>query len=158
MSMYSKTEVAEAHAQLRTWVKPGDTVYTILNHVSRSGMCRHIRVQLIKCTDEKPVILQPNHAVACVLGYRQAKRGGLVVRGCGMDMGFHIIHSLGYALFGQEAEHGLNPDADTLRQKIYEANTHYWHQYREDKNPPDFSKPNKQWFGAAGYALHHQWL
>lgn len=35
---YSKTEQAEAFARLRDWLKPGDTVYTVLDSVSRSGM------------------------------------------------------------------------------------------------------------------------
>jgi hypothetical protein len=34
-----------------------------------------------------------------VLQMRRGKRDGLVVGGCGMDMGWHIIYNLGRALF-----------------------------------------------------------
>ena len=40
----AEAERAEAIAKLREWIKPGDTVYTVLDSVSRSGMSRHIRV------------------------------------------------------------------------------------------------------------------
>ena len=158
MAKYSKAEIAEAKATLRRWLRPGDTVHTILDHVSRSGMQRHIRIVIIKCDSEKgePVTLHPNHAVACVLGYSQAKRDGLVVGGCGMDMGFHIVHSLGYALWGDEAEKGTGAEADELRRQIYEADKFYWHQ--GGKGAPDWTKPGREWFGSAGYALKHRWL
>jgi hypothetical protein len=158
MTKYSKSEIAEAQTTLRKWIKLGDTVYTVLDHVSRSGMCRHIRLQLIKCEDGEPRILHPNWNAARVLGYSMAKRDGLVVGGCGMDMGFHIVHSLGYALFGQEAEHGEGAEANALRKAIYEADKYYWHQCKENKNPPDWTKPDRWWFGASGYALKHQWI
>jgi hypothetical protein len=38
----SKADRAQSVAQLREWVKPGDTVYCILRHVARSGMSRDI--------------------------------------------------------------------------------------------------------------------
>jgi hypothetical protein len=39
--------------------------------------------------------------VALVLGYRRHDRdGGFSVGGCGMDMGFHVVHTLSYALHG----------------------------------------------------------
>lgn len=159
MTQYSKAAKEESFERLRSWIKPGDTVYTILDHVSRSGMCRHIRVQLIKCEDGELRVLHPNYAVSRVLGYRQAQRGdGLVVGGCGMDMGYHLVHSLGYALFGEQAEKGEGLEANALRKAIYEADKHYWHQMPENKKPPNWNKPDRWWFGASGYALKHQWL
>lgn len=158
MAKYSKTEVAEAKAQLRKWLKPGDTVHTIVDHVSRSGMSRNIRVLVIKCENGEAVTLHPNHSVAVVLGYPRAKRGdGLVVGGCGMDMGFHVVHSLGYALFGEEASEGTGEEANALRKAIYEADKFYWHQGGK-KDPPDWTKPGREWFGGAGYALKQRWL
>jgi hypothetical protein len=46
-----------------------------------------------------------------------AKNNGVKVAGCGMDMGFHLIYSLSYALFpkGTDAPHGTRngvPDSD----------------------------------------------
>jgi len=160
MSKASKTEIEEAKAKLRKWIKPGDTVYTILDHVSSSGMSRDIRVLLLSCEKGKAVDLHPNYAVATVLSYPRAKRGdGMRVGGCGQDMGFHIVHSLGYALFGEEAEHGATKAAVKLRKAIYNADKFYWHQGEEGPRvAPDFTKPDRKWFGAAGYALKHRWL
>jgi hypothetical protein len=44
MTKADKLERDKAITQLRDWIKPGDTVYTILDSVSRSGMSRQIRV------------------------------------------------------------------------------------------------------------------
>lgn len=96
----------EAIAKLREWAPPGTTVYTVLDHVSSSGMSRAIRV-VIPYTLEDGTIdhVHPNWAVGEVLGLRHWKRHGreqdaLVVSGCGMDMGFHLVNSLSYALYG----------------------------------------------------------
>ena len=145
---------AEAIAQLRKWIKPGDTVYTIVDHVSRSGMSRDIRVVLLKGGEA----LHPNYSVSIALGYPRAARGdGMRVGGCGMDMGFHLVHSLGYALFGLEASEGVGAKANKLRKAIYEAYTPYWHQGGK-KEVPDWTKPGREWFAGAGYALKHRWL
>jgi hypothetical protein len=156
MPKYSKTAVAEAKDQLRKWIKPGDTVHTILDHVSRSGMSRNIRVILLKDGEA----LHPNHSVAVALDLSRARKGdGVVMTGCGMDMGFHIVHSLGYALFGQEAEYGTTKAAAKLRKAIYEADKYYWHQGETgERIAPDFTKPDRKWFGASGYAIKHRWL
>lgn len=98
---YSKTEKAEAKARLLTWIEEGAKVHTILRHVSASGMSRDISVVII-CQDGST--LHPNHAVACLLGESVKSKGGhdaIRVTGCGMDMGFHIVHCLSYSLFGK---------------------------------------------------------
>lgn len=101
MAKYSKLEIAEARERLLEWLKPGDTVYTVLEHVSRSGMQREIRVVVPYTTDDGRVdFLHPNHAAAVLLGERQGKRDGLIVGGCGMDMGFHVVYGLSEALYG----------------------------------------------------------
>lgn len=101
MTRAQRAERDEAITKLREWIKPGDTVYTVLDSVSRSGMSRTIRVVLMKADDNgKPYMLHPNHAVATALGLRQAKRGdGLIVGGCGMDMGFHLVNNLSMVLY-----------------------------------------------------------
>ncbi len=102
MTKREQSEQAEARATLLGWIKPGDTVYTILEHVSRSGMQRRIRFVLPVVENGKVRFLHPNYSIAKLLGYRQSERGkgdGLIVNGCGMDMGFHLVHSLSCALF-----------------------------------------------------------
>lgn len=101
----AKADRDAAIAKLREWIHPGDTVYTILESVSRSGMSREIRVlvpQIIHPdADARTAVdfLHPNHAVSQALGIRQGKRDGLIVGGCGMDMGFHLVYSLSRVLF-----------------------------------------------------------
>lgn len=93
-----QTAKQEAADQLRKWLKPGDTVYTILRHVSRSGMQREISLY-VKTPDGMQWL---DGYARHVLGLRVGKREGLVIGGCGMDMGFELVYQLGYALFGRE--------------------------------------------------------
>ncbi len=87
----------EAIAKLREWLKPGDPVYTILRHVSRSGMQREIGI----VTMNEGSDLHPNYLVAKALGMRQGKRDGIIMGGCGMDMGFALVYELSHALWPQ---------------------------------------------------------
>lgn len=99
----------EAIEKLRTWIKPGDTVYTQLKHVSRSGMQRVIQVVKINCRPEtdidgqastEPEILYLGYNVAKAIGERyDREREGVKIGGCGMDMGFAVIYELSQALF-----------------------------------------------------------
>lgn len=106
MARLTKAQIEErnaALAQLRQWLKPGDTVYTVLRHVSRSGMQREIGVVLLLTgrhdNPGETVDLHPNYLVSKVLGRPQGKRDGIKVDGCGMDMGFHLVYSLSRCLF-----------------------------------------------------------
>lgn len=118
MRTVTKTEKQEAIEKLREWIKPGQTVYTILRHVSKSGMTRHISV-LVPWTDEKTGevrFIHPNHAVSKALGWRLTTTGGsdcLVVGGCGMDMGFHLVYTLSCVLYGK------NPDGSYSHEGAY---------------------------------------
>jgi hypothetical protein len=89
-----KEAIAAILQPLRDILKPGDTVYCVLRHVSRSGMRREISLftKGMQCIDG---------LAARALGCRRGKRGGLVVTGCGMDMGFHLVYNLGWRLFPQ---------------------------------------------------------
>jgi hypothetical protein len=100
---------AASAVYLLSLLSPGDTVQTILRHVSRSGMMRHISV-VFKGQD----ITQ---SVANVLNDKIADDGGIKVGGCGMDMGFGLIYNLGAVLWpmGTSAPHGRRngkPDSD----------------------------------------------
>lgn len=88
--------LAESMQSLRESLKPGDTVYTVLRHVSSSGMSR--RIDLYRLRDDRPEYLTV-HA-ARVLGLKVSEKGGLVVSGGGRDMGFHVVYSLSRAMFG----------------------------------------------------------
>ena len=109
MTKAQTAERDEAIQKLREWIKPGDTVYTICDSLSRSGMSRQIRVVLMKPSGKdgngQPVDLHPNWLVGKALGLRHGKTrsgspaDGLIVGGCGMDMGFHVVYNLGRVLF-----------------------------------------------------------
>jgi hypothetical protein len=88
-------EKVEAIEYLKQHIKAGDTLYTKLEKVSSSGMSRQIKVLDIK--DETPSYW--SYYVSKILGYTLKDNGALVVKGCGMDMGFHVIYSLSQTLF-----------------------------------------------------------
>ena len=136
---------AEAIEQLRGMLKPGDTVYTILDHVSSSGMSRAIRVVVPYVREDGTIDhLHPNYAVGKALGLRHWKRQGreqaaLVVGGCGMDMGFHLVYELSHVLY---------PDGYTCVGKGCPSNDH--------RNGDRDYTPHPHTSG--GYALRHRWL
>jgi len=112
MTKAQTAERKQAIEQLREWIKPGDTVYTILDNVSRSGMSRAIRVVLLECHDGQANTRHPNWAVGKALGLRHWKRNGreqdaLVVGGCGMDMGFHLVYELSHVLYGARLQRDI---------------------------------------------------
>lgn len=81
--------------KLREIVKPGDTIYTVLKHVSRSGMYRVISLYALK--NNQPVWLD-GYAAPLLEGYDD-RHEGCKASGCGMDMGFHLAYNLSYALY-----------------------------------------------------------
>lgn len=96
MTKAQKAEQAEAIERLREILKPGDTVYTILRHVSKSGMMRHISP--IKMTDNGPYHL--SYLAAKAAGFKLANNGDSAVKmtGTGMDMGFALVYALSRVL------------------------------------------------------------
>ena len=97
MTKKQEQEAEEAAKYLRKILKPGNTVYTVLRHVSQSGMSRHISLVIVS---KKDGLRDITWQAARVLGHRRDERdGGLKVSGCGMDMGFHIVYSLSRRLF-----------------------------------------------------------
>lgn len=97
-----QSEVNDAIARLRETLKPGDTLHTVLRSVSRSGMSRVIDVYHFY-KDEKGEIRQEWLsywiAQACGFSFQKAGTGGIKIAGCGMDMGFEIVYTLGRVLF-----------------------------------------------------------
>lgn len=92
----TKAEVAEARESILRFLKPGSNVYTIVRHVSRSGMQREISLYAIS-KDGRPQWL--DGWASKLLDYRLGKNEGLVVGGCGMDMAFHLVYNLGSVLW-----------------------------------------------------------
>ena len=80
---------------LRKVLKPGDTVYTVLRYVSRSGMYRVISLLIVKKGEIKCI----DYLAAELLEGWDRKHEGCKASGCGMDMGFHLVYNLGRVLF-----------------------------------------------------------
>jgi hypothetical protein len=91
-----------AAANLHGTLSPGNRVYTVLRHVSASGMSRNIDVYVFR--DNRPVYL--TGAVANLLDAKRAKDNSIQISGCGTDMGFEIVYRLSRALYpnGSDAE------------------------------------------------------
>lgn len=88
----------EAIQYLRSILTPGSVVYTTVKQVAPSGMSRHISCYISKDGQIEDVTFYVGRACE----YRQSdKTYGLVVSGCGMDMGFAVIYDLGRVLFPQ---------------------------------------------------------
>ena len=136
---YTKKDIEDAKNTLLDIIKPGDTLYTILRHCSKSGMSRNISV-LTK--DMREI----SYYVAVVLEYPRAKDGSIKVGGCGMDMGFHLIHSLSNALYGEYQCIGDN--------EHYKLSCHS----DDHVNGPKPAKKDGKMIHKDGYALNHLWL
>jgi hypothetical protein len=71
---------------------PTDTIYTVIRHVSSSGMQREISVKMI----DAGRIINLDWLVSNATGRRIGKHGGLVIKGCGMDMGFALVDGINH--------------------------------------------------------------
>ena len=97
---YTKEQIESAKHQLRA-VRKGDTLYTIVRNVARSGMSREISVFIARGKEVRDI----SWAVAVTLGWSQNKNTRAVkIGGCGMDMGFHLVNSLSYAMHGTKCD------------------------------------------------------
>lgn len=91
-----KEQAQQARERLLSLLTPGDTVYGIVRHVSRSGMSRRIDFYVIK--NNEPLFLTGAMA-ALGIGTFPRTGQGLRVDGCGMDMVFHCVYNLGRILW-----------------------------------------------------------
>jgi hypothetical protein len=123
-------ERAEFLENLREIIKPGMTVYTVLRHVSTSGMTRSLDVYIMENNRPRRI----TYWVAKALDY-PLKDSELRTSGCGMDMGFSVVYNLGSELFhswdciGDRCPSNDHSNGKTL-------STHF----------------------DGGYALRHEWL
>jgi hypothetical protein len=83
-------------------IKPGDTIYTVLRHVSRSGMMRHISLKAI--VDGQIIDITWAAAVAMGDTFTRDNHTALKVTGCGMDLGFNVVYNLSHVLFGKKVD------------------------------------------------------
>ena len=141
----AKKQSVVAIEKLREMLKPGDTVYTILKHVSRSGMDRRISC----CIGSSKDVNNITWLVAQALEEPIKNRAGYVQNvgisrsGCGKDMGFNLVYNLSYVLF----KNGFVCCGEGCG-----SNDHS-NEYRKYAN-----FKGKMHTGDGGYALKHKWL
>lgn len=96
MTTQQQTEQLEAIANLKKYLKPGSKVYTVLRHVSSSGMMRVLDLYVIKKNEP----LRLTWSVCKAIGYKyNRKHDGLEIGGWGMDMGLAVVYYLSRTLF-----------------------------------------------------------
>lgn len=96
MTKAQKTNREQHIEVLRKQLTPGQTVYTKLNHVSKSGMGRVIDVYIMENNEPSRI----SWAVAQAIDARyDTKHEGVYMGGCGMDMGFALVYNLSRVLF-----------------------------------------------------------
>lgn len=88
----------ERIAYLQKTLPEGSTIYTVLRHVSQSGMLRRISIFAVIDGEIRSI----DYSAAQILGKTIKGDGGIPVRGCGMDMGFALVYDLAYAVHGKE--------------------------------------------------------
>lgn len=141
MTKAEKAEQEKACIQLREWLSPGDTVYTILRSVSRSGMFRRIGLVAPE-KDGSSQMMWLDGQAAKALGMKLShKAEGLPMSGCGMDMGSQLVYELSYCLY---------PQGFTCLGERCPSNDHF---NREE--PPAIGPWTHK---DGGYALCHRWL
>ena len=117
----TKTVTQDEIDRLKAWIEGNNyTVYTVLRHVSKSGMQREISVVIPITTHGRtqandatilPVpipmhvrqFVHPSSIIAALLGRRYTEAHGhnaVVCNGCGMDMGFDLVYNLSARLYG----------------------------------------------------------
>lgn len=95
MTTQKQKEQLEAINSLKEIIKPGMTVFTVLKHVSRSGMMRHVAPYVI--INNEPHWI--GYRVAKALDWPLADDDGVKIGGCGMDVGFELVYNLSRVLF-----------------------------------------------------------
>lgn len=135
-----EVEKTEAREQLLKLLKPGDTVLCVLEHVSRSGMSRRIKLYVQGDPGQEPIYLAGY--AGKLLGLSRGKGDGLKIGGCGMDMGFALVYELSHALW---------PEGFVCLGDHCPANDHH-------NSPYPAKVAGSMVHKTGGYALRHRWL
>ena len=129
-------EQVDAIRQLRLTLTPGETVYTVLRHTSRSGMYRAIDLYHLSNGERDWLSRRGSTATGIRFDKRHEAMGA---GGCGMDMGFSLVYELSSALY---------PDGFECIGEECPSNDH-------SNGDRDYSPHHHK---SGGYALRHRWL
>ena len=156
MARISKQEQADAIERLRGLVRPGDTIHTVLRHVSASGMSRSIDAYKMACEDDGKITKHwLSYSVAKAgIGTWDDTREAVKMGGAGMDMGFALVYNLSSALWpngygctgpGCRSNDHSNGDRDYTPHMNGKASTF----------EPGYVG---HWHSDGGYALRQEWI
>lgn len=141
----ARAEIEGARDRLRELCPPGTTVYTVLRHVSASGMSRDIAVYVMD--DGEPRWITWTVAQACGMRWNDAAEA-IRIGGAGMDMGFALVYDLSHTLYPNGfACVGSMLDLDRRRDCPSNEHSNGMREYG-----PDIRHES------GGYALRHRWL
>lgn len=144
MSKATDKERDDAIKRLREEIKPGQTLRTILRHVSSSGMSRSISIVQVKRDGST---FDWTWLVARAIGEKIDQRHeGIKISGAGMDMGFELVYRLSSVLYGYGSKRGYPCLGDKCP-----SNVHV-----NDRNAP--CGKGKGIRHTDGYALSQRWL
>jgi len=96
---------------LEHYLAPGSTVYTLLTHVSSSGLSRDITLYVVNNNKLENITYYAAHALGERLIETNRHRA-IKQHGGGMDMGFNLVYNLSSVLF-----HGQDRAGYVLRQE-----------------------------------------
>ena len=143
------TDKTEALDTLREMLTPGTTVYTNVVYVSRSGMSRRISAYIVEHGEINDITWLISRAGIGKLH----REGGIVMGGCGMDMGFALVYNLGAALY----PNGFPCTGSTGYTKTYLKAKHPRCMSNHHSNGDRVYRKGKRHTGG-GYALNQTWL
>ena len=140
-----KADDSEEADELRALIKPGDTVYTILEHVSASGMSRWVNAYVYRDNEPRRITWSVC-AMKNAENYSQ-KHEAALVSGCGTDVGFELVYRLSSALY---PSYNCQGDSGRYTRSRCPSNEHV--------NPgPDRDNYNRRRKHHDGYALRQRW-
>ena len=135
----SKEEIEATKAELRN-LPFGTKIKCILRHVSKSGMLRIIDMQYVKDNELHTIWIRDPKGF---FGVVNDQMRGYKVGGCGMDMGFHLVYSLGCYIW--------NGHIEQLKKQVLEATPKADLKYIHESLIGE-SNPN------GGYYFKQEWL
>ena len=102
--MKPEQPTSEEIDRLKLWIESNNfKVFTVLRHVSKSGMQRAISVVIpVKSDNNDMYFVHPSYIIAALLKRTYSEKYGhnsIVCNGCGMDMGFDLIYNLSAVLY-----------------------------------------------------------
>ncbi len=160
MTNYTRDQVNDARDRL-AFLKPGDAIAAKVLHVSRSGMQREIGLYVARISDDgAPYIDDISFAAAALLGVRRGDRGGVIMGGVGMDMGFAAVYGLSRRLFPDghycTGSTGYTPTGRKAKAPRCPSNDHSNDRGNSEQWLKGFRKSRHH--GDGGYALTRTYL